>query len=87
MPGTLAHGYSYESSHREPSNEYQHGRVWTIIRNIVLWTKVALLALEGLSHVEEISEVFFLVLMSHVHHAEELVEGQNNEERKRLCGL
>ena len=48
---TLAYGYSYESTQRELSNEYQHDRVLMIFKNLcvlVLWTKVAS-ALEGLS--------------------------------------
>ena len=50
MTETLAHGYSSESTQRELSNEYQHGRVWMFFKNLcilVLWTKVAS-ALEGL---------------------------------------
>ena len=47
---TLAHGFSYESTQQELSNEYQHDRVWMVFKNLcvlVLWTKVAS-ALEGL---------------------------------------
>ena len=50
MTETLAHGYSYESTQRELSGEYQHDRVWMVVKNLcvfVLWTKVAS-ALEGL---------------------------------------
>ena len=50
MTETLAHVYSYESTQRELSNEYQEDRVWMVIKNLlilVLWTKVAS-ALEGL---------------------------------------
>ena len=50
MTETRADGYSYESTHRELSNEYQHDRVQMIFKNLfvlVLWTKVAS-ALEGL---------------------------------------
>ena len=42
MTETLANGYSFKSTHRELSNEYQHDRV------LVLWTKVAS-AFEGSS--------------------------------------
>ena len=57
MTETLANGYSYESTQRELSNEYQHDRVWIVFKNLcicVLWTKVAL-ALEGLIKVKEIA--------------------------------
>ena len=57
MTETLANGYSYESTQRELSNEYQHDRVWIVFKNLcicVLWTKVAL-ALEGLKNVKEIA--------------------------------
>ena len=50
MTGTLANGYSFESTQRELSNEYQHDRVWMLFRNLcvrVLWTKVVS-ALKGL---------------------------------------
>ena len=50
MTETLANGYSYESTQRELSNEYQHDRVSMVFKNIsvpVRWTKVAS-ALEGL---------------------------------------
>ena len=47
MPETMANGYSSESTQRELSNEYQHDRVQMVIKNLVLWTKVAS-ALEGL---------------------------------------
>ena len=43
MIETLANGYSYESTQRELSNEYQHDRVKMIFNNLcilVLWTKV-----------------------------------------------
>ena len=46
---TLANGYSYESTQREHSNEYQHDRVRMVFRDIfvfVLWRKVGA-ALEG----------------------------------------
>ena len=49
---TLAHGYSSERAQRELSNEYQHGRVLMVFKNLrilVLRTKVAL-ALEGLKY-------------------------------------
>ena len=51
MTETLANGYSFESSQRELSNEYQHDRVTMIFKNLcilVIWIEVAL-ALEGLS--------------------------------------
>ena len=47
---TLANGYSYESTRRGLSNEYQHDRVLMVLKNLwvlMLWTKVAS-ALEGL---------------------------------------
>ena len=50
MIETLANGYSYESTHRELSNEYQDDRVQIVFKNIcilVLWMKVTS-ALEGL---------------------------------------
>ena len=49
MTETMTYGYSSESTHWELSNEYQHDRVWMVLKNIcdfVLWRKVAL-ALEG----------------------------------------
>ena len=51
MTKTLANGYSSESTHREPFNEYQHDRVKMFFKNrcmFVFWTKVAL-ASEGLT--------------------------------------
>ena len=48
---TLANGYSSESTQRELSNEYQHGRVLMVFKDfgiLVLWMRVAS-ALEGLS--------------------------------------
>ena len=49
---TLANGYSSESTQRELSNEYQHDRVWMVLKNLCVlvlkWGKVAL-ALEGLT--------------------------------------
>ena len=50
MIETLANGYSYESTRRELSNEYQHDRVLMVLKKncvFVLWMKVAS-ALEGL---------------------------------------
>ena len=50
MTETLANGYSYESTQRELSNEYQHDRVSMVFKDIcvlMLWTKVVS-ALEGL---------------------------------------
>ena len=47
---TLAHEYSFESTQREPSNEYQHDRVWIVFKNLcvfVLWTNASS-ALKGL---------------------------------------
>ena len=51
MNETLTHGYSYESTQLELSNEYQHDMVWMIFKNrciLVLLMKVAS-ALEWLS--------------------------------------
>ena len=51
MTETLADGYSFESTQRELSNEYQYDRVLMVYKNlciVALWTKVAL-ALEGLN--------------------------------------
>ena len=36
MTETLANGYSSESTQRELSNEYQHDRVWLVIKNLVI---------------------------------------------------
>ena len=50
MIETLANGYSYESTQRELSNEYQHDRVSMIFKNLpilVIWMKAAS-ALKGL---------------------------------------
>ena len=50
MTETLTHGYLYESTQRELSNEYQHDRLKMDFKNVcvlVLRTKVAS-ALEGL---------------------------------------
>ena len=50
MAETLVYGYSSESTQGEISNEYQHGRVWIVNKNLcilVLWMKEAL-ALEEL---------------------------------------
>ena len=50
MTETLAHGYSFESTQRELSNEYLHDRVQMVFKNLfilVRWTKLAS-ALEGL---------------------------------------
>ena len=47
---TLAHGYSSDSTQRELSNEYQHGKVWMVLKSLcvlVLWMKI-ILAFEGL---------------------------------------
>ena len=52
MTGTLAYGYSSESTQLELSNEYQHDRVQMVIKGIcilVLWIKEAS-ALEGFLH-------------------------------------
>ena len=61
MTETLANGYSYESTQRELSNEYQHDRVQMLFENLcvlVLWTKVAS-ALEGLSFFRARNITFF----------------------------
>ena len=78
MTETLAHGYSSERSQPEISNEYQHGRVYMVFKNLcalVLWTKVAS-ALEGLrvnpwrqninETLEGFCEVMFLLLCSRI---------------------
>ena len=52
MTETLAYGYWSESTRWELFNEYQHGRVWIVFKNLcicVLCMKVAV-ALEGLTH-------------------------------------
>ena len=36
MTETLANGYSSESTKRELSNEYQHDRVWVVIKDICI---------------------------------------------------
>ena len=54
MTETLTNGYSYESTQRELSNEYQQDRVYMVFKGLcvlVLWTKVAS-ALEGLSKIK-----------------------------------
>ena len=51
MTETLAHGYSFESTHQELSNAYQYDRVKMFFKEfciLVLWTKVGS-ALEGLN--------------------------------------
>ena len=51
MTETLAYGYSFDSTQRELSNEYQYDRVGMFFNDLcilVLWTKVAS-ALEGLT--------------------------------------
>ena len=48
MTETLAYGYSSERAQQELSNKYSHDRVFKILSILLLWTKVALLALEGL---------------------------------------
>ena len=51
MTETQAHGYSYESTWGELSNEYQHDRVLMGFKNLcvfVFWMKVAS-AMGGLS--------------------------------------
>ena len=50
MTEILSSGYSFESTPQELSIEYQHDRVWMVIRNLcilVLWMKETA-ALEGL---------------------------------------
>ena len=57
MTETLANGYSFESTQRELSNEYQHDRVQMVFIDIcvlVLWTKVALA-------LEELKALFFVL--------------------------
>ena len=44
MTETLANWFSFESTQQELSNEYQHGKVYMVFKNLcilVLWTKVA----------------------------------------------
>ena len=44
MTETLANGYSYESTQRELSNEYQHDRVSMVFKDIcvlMLWQKLS----------------------------------------------
>ena len=44
MTENLAYGYSFESTQRELSNEYQHDRVWMVFQNLcvlMLRTKAA----------------------------------------------
>ena len=51
MTETLANRYSYESTKRELSNEYQHDRVSMVLKDFFIfpqWMKVASV-LEGLS--------------------------------------
>ena len=58
MTETLAHGYSFESTWRELSNEYQQDRVQMVFKNLfilVRWTKLAS-ALEGLNHRSQVCE-------------------------------
>ena len=53
MTETVANGYSSERALRELSNEYQYDRVSIVFKNLcilVLWTIVALPALEGLTN-------------------------------------
>ena len=55
---TLANGYSYESTQRELSNEYQHDSVWTVFKEfriLVSWTKVASV-IKGLTKRSVLSE-------------------------------
>ena len=53
MTEILASGYSSESAPQEPSNEYQHDRVWVVFKNLcilVLWRVAS--ALEGLKELK-----------------------------------
>ena len=34
MTETLANWYSFERAHRELSNEYQHGRIWMVLKHL-----------------------------------------------------
>ena len=55
MIETLAHGYSFESTQRELSNEYQHDSVKMVFKNLcilVLWTKKAS-AFKGLNYFQQ----------------------------------
>ena len=43
MTETLANGYSFESTQRDLSNEYQHERIYVVFKNLciyVIWMKV-----------------------------------------------
>ena len=44
MTETLAHGYIYDSTPKELSNEYQHDRVWMNFINICLLVHMAKVA-------------------------------------------
>ena len=60
-PGTWV--YSSESSQQEPSNEYQHNRVFKNLCIFVLWMKVAL-ALEVLNPiVPAVSKTAWLLII------------------------
>ena len=66
MTETLANGYSFESTQRELSNEYQHDRVTMIFKNLcilVIWIKVAL-ALEGLIYCRSLKDLNLLNVAS-----------------------
>ena len=64
---SLAHGYSSEHTQREPSNEYQHDRVYMVFRKLcilVLWTRAAS-ALEGLKGILPCTQSGALTALEH----------------------
>ena len=51
MTETLANGYSFKSTQRELSNEYQHDRVWMFIKDLCIlvhWMNIAVTNTPGL---------------------------------------
>ena len=52
MIESLAHGYSSEGTHREPSNEYQYDRVYMIFNNLCAFDESRL----SIGRVKEINE-------------------------------
>ena len=74
MTETIANGYSFESTQREPSNEYQHDRVKlisTILCFLVHWMKVTS-ATGGLSDLPkkarwDIKDQFTHLYLEHTH--------------------
>ena len=65
MTETLAYGYSFESTQREPSNEYQHDRVWMVIKNLcVIVLKKIASPLEGLRRDRYQYSILYQILAS-----------------------